>query len=610
MKCFCPLHGLMSRVCRLAIGLVVVSASVLCTAERLSAYTGYLETGMKVLVNQHAYDKAAQKLVVVQHDATLGGYDGSFTIRNDGQVIYQGTLSYRGEISSAGGSWGRYYWVGDFTNFRTPGSYTIRAEVNGTTGISYEFQIQRDALSLPLDDVREWFYHQRCGCVQDHGSFYDHCHLDDVSAFVDTDNDGVRDAGETNVNVRGGWHDASADSTKYLSSAAGRSLFALAYAFEQLKDSHRSQAFKLIDEARYQGDWARSMLDPSGGFYDRVAPSNGTQTAWGISPENQTDGVTGNSDDRRVIVGNKNPVAGYAIISGLAILAKEMVMFDPGVATQYRNAAEQAWTYYQTRPTENHVMYHAYKVLAATELYRTTGNASYYSQASACVTYLLSCIASDGNVLASPGGGVYTDFLDTGIPPATLCHFALRNPGTTEAQMIVTGLAPWAGNIKNSLANNPFAYVRQNIFGWGNFWFYHHNGNGWYSGSNPNILGSAWAVGAYARMASDPDMAAIAQHQIDWFMGLNPLNVGMVEGLGDFETDHFTTYYAGYQPNALPGYIPNGIGRPYDQQYNDDVPYFNRPTTDLDAYCFIEGWLPQNANFVLASVVLIKYYGY
>ena len=88
---------------------------------------------------------------------------------------------------------------------------------------------------------------------------------------------------------------------------------------------------------------------------------------------------------------------------------------------------------------------------------------------------------------------------------------------------------------------------------------------------------------------------------VHWILGMNPLDLCMLEGKGTSERIYYHHLYAeipGHERGAVPGAIPNGIIRPPD---NSDRPWFDLRTGpgSLPGAESTEPWLPHNAHYLL-----------
>lgn len=159
---------------------------------------------------------------------------------------------------------------GDFTEFKTPGTYKI---ISSPSGASYEFSIGDDLYDDVYKDVVLMLYKQRCGTevTKDIAGDFAHeaCHMQEATVYGDTSG--------TKIDVSGGWHDAG-DYGRYVVSGAKtvQDLFLAYEDYGQTADDlgipeSGNKTPDLLDEAKYELDWMLKMQDAaSGGVYHKV----------------------------------------------------------------------------------------------------------------------------------------------------------------------------------------------------------------------------------------------------------------------------------------------------------------------------------------------------
>lgn len=107
------------------------------------------------------------------------------------EAVYEGELVSRGPHPWGGGN-----LLAEFTEFRRPGRYRIRLDIEGCrwTNESVIFAIAPQTYSDLAGFTSRWFYYQRCGTEVP--GWHGPCHMDD----------GIRDG--VFQEATGGWHDA------------------------------------------------------------------------------------------------------------------------------------------------------------------------------------------------------------------------------------------------------------------------------------------------------------------------------------------------------------------------------------------------------------------
>ncbi|MDQ0059134.1 glycoside hydrolase family 9 protein [Paenibacillus harenae] len=157
----------------------------------------------QIRVNQAGYRPSDRKHFVVNG---AGGYFEIIDLTN-GNVVYTGGLAGPIEDTSSGES----IFRGDFTEYRSIGTYSIRIPALGT---SYPFPVAEDVYNNVTDALLKSFYFQRCGMDLEtpYAGVWSHkaCHLAHGTVYGDE---------SEKLPSAGGWHDAG-DYGKYTVAAA------------------------------------------------------------------------------------------------------------------------------------------------------------------------------------------------------------------------------------------------------------------------------------------------------------------------------------------------------------------------------------------------------
>ena len=110
-----------------------------------------------ILINQVGFLPNEQKVFFIKSDFTL--FNGYYQVRNESNsiVMDQQPITFLGQL------WGSYYYQGDFSNWTTPGNYSIQAYVDQFAIQSVNFSISQNIYSVPLQRSYEYLYYQRSG---------------------------------------------------------------------------------------------------------------------------------------------------------------------------------------------------------------------------------------------------------------------------------------------------------------------------------------------------------------------------------------------------------------------------------------------------------------
>jgi len=320
----------------------------------------------------------------------------------------------------------------------------------------------------------------------------------------------------------------------------------------------------ILDEAAWGIRWLDRMWDgDSLRLLDHV--SSGYRY-WG-TPELETDNRPDSGDERAV--GSQNGdrthcAAAYALLGHAMLSSGHSERTDLG--RRYIAFSEKL---HQAMDTD---------LLTHLALGRATGKNSYHQAAQDRAKQWLD--SSSGNA----------HFRE-------LAKFVLRSPGAIPigamrkvAEVRVRELA--------ELCPGPFRVALRNDSGEGKVYCRRYEDvNDWYVGETPYRLEAAIDGLLAARLGVDKGRI-IAEDQINWLFGCNPLGVSLMEGVGStFVPGYHHRYNAipGNPRGAVPGAILNGFVRAF--------PHIDRPWLDLHPepnadYHANEPWLLQNNRWL------------
>jgi endoglucanase len=347
----------------------------------------------QIIVDQFGWRANAPRKVVIFADPITGQNEAvsytpgaSFQLRRvaDEAIIFTGsTVAWNsGATDTVSGD---KVWYGDFTSVTTPGEYYIYDPTNDQR--SYAFKLDNGVFNDVLKASIRMYYYQRTGTsipVQYGGNWSRGLtHIgpgQDNEALLWQGNAAVPG---TQRDVSGGWFDAG-DFNKYTPWAAGL-LWDLLTAYEwnptAFNDSYNipesgNGVPDALDEFKWCLDWLLKMQLTNGAVLNRVGDGAGGRyytpaTTWATA----------------------------SFAAAMAHASRVYAPFDsvyPGYSTTLLNAATNAWNYLSVTPTmtptngtdgatgvavaaagSNADEDFRLRVLAAAELWRTTGNATY-----------------------------------------------------------------------------------------------------------------------------------------------------------------------------------------------------------------------------------------
>jgi len=551
-----------------------------------------------VLVNQVGYDAEGAKRVIVQiGNPEEGKLSGFRLLDESGKTVFQGELKNRGRVHPGTASdWGGEYWTGDFSGFSQKGRFRAQIEAGSRKVESFPFRVESQVLYRRTGEAAVTFFRwQRCGIELP--GLHAACHLDD-GKMPDELGGGHRD-------LTGGWHDAG-DYNKYiLYGGTPLAVYALAQAYRcsaGFMDENVRNAF--LDEACWGADFLLKMRIPGEKTLLSCVFSG---YKFSGAPERETDNISGTNDDRPAGYGPtywpKVPRAPSPLsAAALAILAEYVE--DKG----YREAAEELWLgAVAALETEGgRQMWFAGQgitsdfgqlraeselLLADLELARLTGDPKYESDAIKRAQFVVDHQGADGSYPSSARGD--------GMRPASLAMFAKTYPQHAVSVRCRDALKRWL--LRNTeLTTNPFSLIATS----GEAIFQPYKDiKERAMGRNAIYLSRAWALYLTGTVLNDKSAIGIANGQVDWILGMNPLNICMMEGQGSF---NLPRYHHRFLPEvekrgAVPGAIVNGM---VQEKPGIDRPFLDLSTSGvyLPAYQTNEPWIIQDSYYILAMV--------
>ena len=253
----------------------------------------------------------------------------------------------------------------DFTNFITPGYYTIK--INNI--VSRPFPIGDDAWLATAWHTLNFFFAERCG--YDQPGIHQPCHQDVVCVHPD----GRR------IPVNGGWHDA-ADLTQGIGNTARGGIAMLELA-KVVKNKNKKLYHRLLEEARWGLNWTLQTK-----FGDGYREGGLIIGIW-------TDNITGTKDDMEGKASN-NPFDNFIAASYCAMAVPFYTGDDPVFARWCRTSAIEDFKFANellgmSRTNKNEVELYSQAMVAAMHLYRLTQDQSYLDWASQYATIVMDC---------------------------------------------------------------------------------------------------------------------------------------------------------------------------------------------------------------------------
>lgn len=312
-----------------------------------------------IMVNQLGYAPDSNKIAVFRGEILPDTYD---LVNADTQeIVYTGEIEQKGynEVTDENISYG------DFTDYKTAGTYYLQADVIGR---SYSFVIEDNPYSEIFLESLKQYYYNRCGLTLSMelagDAAHNACHTKTAKFMEDSSSQGTADQ----IDVSGGWHIDENGFRNVTDGCQAVNVLLLAYELYGALFTDNTGIPEsgngipdIMDEVKYEIDWLLKMQDAaSGAVYSAVNVIDNSAAAYQLYIE---------------------PVSMDATIRFASTMAKFSYLYqgyDLNFATKCLQSADRAYRY--AGRYLNDVSPEDY-FCAATELYRATGTYGYRKSA-------------------------------------------------------------------------------------------------------------------------------------------------------------------------------------------------------------------------------------
>jgi len=523
------------------------AGAVSAAALTVPLLSGSSERRTTVLVNHIGFMPKGNKVCLVGAEESNATTFQLINSRTDAVV-------FQGELQAAGGDLGPFR-AGDFSGLETIGDYYIRAGESR----SVPFPIHPDVYRDPVRKAIGYFTIQRCG--DSTTGYHAPCHLDD----------GCRHDNGLHQRAVGGWHDAC-DVRKWVD-ATIYGMLGLAEAARLFPSGAERAA--VIEELRWGNYYFHSMQEPAGYVMDYCGGDDGNHF---------TDNVIGSSDDRVVHTNPCQVVAQFHFIAAQARVARLVIDSDPNYAQKCKAAAWRAlrWCIAKSLPRAASGL--AAAVSACAAAYQAFGATDYRELAVDCARQLVDVQVKRGGA-NSPYGFFLTsphdrepvrDIMNGNLPLLALCDILEALPEhpaagrwrevlalhtehlTTMSQRSAFGIIPFGLYLENPGGNRRA----------GNYWYRwfmmrggeNHSTSDWWVGTNAHLASNGLGLLRASHILKNPQLAALAQRQLDWILGNNPFNCSMMTGVGINQPELYRNRTLTPHTPLIPGGVMNGLG--------------------------------------------------
>lgn len=558
-----------------------------------------------LMINHLGYSKDNPKKVVLQTTSDLT--PGKFSVVNEsGETVFESNFDKGGKVDN----WhtGNVY-AGDFTSLINEGKYQIIANLDGQEIRSEFFDIRSHSLvnqCVPL--IIEGFQHERCAG--------DYDEKDKQSTFFGSRKD--------IVDVHGGWYDASGEKGKYLSHLCFSNFMTpqqtpmvvwnMLESADLLSKQGTDQAITKIvfDEALFGAEFLMRMQDKEGYFYTNVFAN------WTSDASKREicayEGIAGKkTEDYKAALREGAGVT----IAALARISTKDVSGDYS-KEEYLKAAEKGFRHllnknleYADDGKENFIDVYC-GLLAATEIYAAGNNEEYLEHSRNLLTKLLAYQKSDEkyqNWWSATEDGMRPFFhgAEAGLPLIVLYRYLEIEKDDEIRNKVIDAINK---SVKHEIkitneVHNPYGYARQYVkpvdgTKKSTFFLPHKNETGyWWQGENARLasLSSAFQlVEPYLSDELKADAKVYSINQINWILGLNPYDAGMLAGAGRNNPD----YNVKGKSYNFKGGVSNGITSGFEDE--TDIGFMPLPQNNDpgENWRWSEQWIPHGAWLLLA----------
>jgi hypothetical protein len=571
-------------------------------SRRKAASTVEAGIPMKILFNHIGYAPEDEKVILLEASEATAWQEVALVSLPGCAVVWKGGPQFVGAVAGWNvGPW----WSVDVSAVRTPGRYALRWATTEADGQSEGFGIADNILGHPVvSDLLFYFKSQRSSGIYDRA--------DRRAKRV---GDGVE------RDVRGGWFDASGDTSKYLSHLSYANfmnpqqiplvVWTLARAWHLYRAAGAAPYFleRIQAEALHGADWLVRMQDAAGFWYVTVFDR------WTKDPAQRE------LCSYRTQKGDKytDYQAGWRQGGGMAAaaLALASTLGDSGEfdAKDYLTAAQKGFAHLRQHGRaylddgQENIIDDTCALLAAVELQAVSPDADVEAEVDKRLASLMARKRETAGVvwLAADAAGERSWFhaSDAGLPFVALLRFADAQSAhrQTSAACELAAVLMQSQQALGESRNNPFGYPPHWVQTPGRSgrvqWFFpHDNPSGyWWQGENARLGSLAAAAQGVSAVTGDAAPAADARRWISWILGANPFDRCMMHGRG-----RNNPVYEEHYHNA-PGGVCNGITSGVADE--DDIAFAPEPAASDSAqkWRWGEQWLPHGAWLLYALVL-------
>ena len=509
-----------------------------------------------ILVNQVGYPPKSSKVCMIAGEKPI-----QFRVidTQNNKTVFKGIMEPRQ------GRFGNFL-VGVFSELHTEGIYVIEAGKKKSEAFRIAGNIYEDAIEKSVT----YFSIQRCGPSTT--GYAAPCHVDD-GRRLDT---GPGWPMKYHRNVSGGWHDAG-DYRKWVAFTLYGMIGLCKVAGAMGPDWHRD---RILDELRWGNRYFLNMQNVGGYVMNYCGGDDGMYL---------TDNIPGTADDRPIHTEPASFVhdqidrsTQYNYIWAEALTAGIFKSSDPEYSDTCLNAALKCYKWCYENFYANKINELGSALMASIELFRVSGQKKFLENAIVVAGRIVDLQVKDPiDEKYGMKGFFITSSRDE--EPAKqswqgpqcimgLCDLYEMIPDHKNAVQWKETIRMYYEDYLTKLTslNNfelvPIGLFKSNDPGGeqriGDYWYRYLSvtaDNAFAGGTNANISSAGIGFLYASKILQNDRLSAVAQRQLDWIIGLNPLNISTIEEVGRNQPIRFINTTLNIPP-LIPGAVMNGIG--------------------------------------------------
>jgi endoglucanase len=544
----------------------------------------------EILINHVGYPLKAAKVCIIEGEKSL-----PFKVIN----TQNGKVAYKGIMLPEKGNFGSYL-IGIFSELQTEGTYMIEVEKKKSAAFRISQNIYEDAIKKSMN----YFSIQRCGPSTT--GYAAPCHVDD-GRRLDT---GPGWPMKPHRDVSGGWHDAC-DYRKWVGSTL-YGMIGLCKVAEIMGPEWNNK--QILDELRWGNRYFLNMQNEGGYVMNYCGGDDGMYL---------TDNITGTADDRPIHTepasfthDETDRTTQFNFILAESLTAQIFRSSDPEYSKKCLQAGIRCFEWCEKNFYANQTPELGSALMSYMELYKASDDHQFLEKSIELAGRLLELqVQQPIDNTYHIRGFFRTSSRDAAPSQQTwqgpqhiigLCELCETVPDHIDTPKWKEAIRMYCDDYLAKLIEiNNFELVPIGLYKSenpggnqkiGDYWLRYltvTENDAFAGGINANIASTGIGLVFASKILHDEKLISLAQRQIDWIIGLNPLNASTIEEVGHNQPIRFINTTLNIPP-LIAGAVMNGIGGTMD-----DKPHLNAGSWQNCEY-----WTPQVAHVMWLMAAL------